>query len=223
MSTETSTDPVTNVKEEMAAETAAETSFEVPRPTLTLREAAAILGKSLRSLERSILGKWGNRLPSGWTARKVDTESGQEWRIIPPAGFRLKQFFSDSADTEGGFERSQDKGAEIKRRLPRHIGSSMETPAIVIDRTDEVENLLRELLQVQRQLSEERRLRMEDLRLITQMQGSMRLLETNANETGRLKDELVIVKNEFQQLKVDYLSIVNAPWWKRLFSMGKGK
>ncbi len=215
MSTDTSTNPETNVNETLA-DAAGETSLESPRPALTLREAAAILGKSLRSLERSILGKWGNRLPAGWSARKVHTENGQEWRIIPPAGFRLRNIFQDAGDAQEQDVESQIK-SEIKRRLPRHLGSSIESPAIVIDRSDEVENLLRELLQVQRQLSEERRLRMEDLRLITQMQGSMRLLETNANETGRLKEELVLVKNEFQHLKGDYLAIVNAPWWKRLF------
>lgn len=214
MSTETGVNPETNVNE---TEVQGETSFEIPRPTLTLREAAAILGKSLRSLERSILGKWGNKLPAGWSARKVETESGQEWRIVPPAGFRLRHIFQDGSDDEQLDKQSEKKDFEGKRRLPRHVGSSIESPAIVIDRTDEVENLLRELLQVQRQLSEERRLRMEDLRLITQMQGSMRLLETNANETGRLKEELVLVKNEFQALKVDYLAVVNAPWWKRLF------
>lgn len=216
MSTETGTNPETNVNE-IPQEAASEPGFEIPRPTLTLREAAAIMGKSLRSLERSILGKWGNKLPAGWSARKVDTESGQEWRIIPPPGFRLRHIFSgadETAETNGEME----KPVETKRRLPRQLNSSIESPAIVIDRTDEVENLLRELLQVQRQLSEERRLRMEDLRLITQMQGSMRLLETNANETGRLKEELVLVKNEFQSLKVDYLAVVNAPWWKRLFN-----
>jgi hypothetical protein len=212
MSTETDVNPETKVDE--TTEVQSETSFEVPRPSLTLREAAAILGKSLRSLERSILGKWGNKLPAGWSARKVDTESGQEWRIVPPAGFRLRHIFQDTPESD---EKSEDKAPESKRRLPRHVGSSIESPAIVIDRTDEVENLLRELLQVQRQLSEERRLRMEDLRLITQMQGSMRLLETNANETERLKGELVMVKNEFQALKVDYLAVVNTPWWKRLF------
>lgn len=213
MSTETSTNPETNVTEPPLE--AAENSFEIPRPVLTLREAAAILGKSLRSLERSILGKWGNKLPAGWSARKVETENGQEWRIVPPPGFRLRHIFQEQGDESR--EDDEDKQMETKRRLPRHMGSSLESPAIIIDRTDEVENLLRELLQVQKQLSEERRLRMEDLRLITQMQGSMRLLESNASETGRLKEELVVVKNEFQTLKGDYLAILNAPWWKRLF------
>lgn len=218
MSTDTSTNPETNVNETLA-DAVGETNLESPRATLTLREAAAIMGKSLRSLERSILGKWGNKLPAGWSARKVQTENGQEWRIIPPTGFRLRNIFQDNGEQSQDVE--MEKGPEIRRRLPRHVGSSIESPAIVIDRSDEVENLLRELLQVQRQLSEERRLRMEDLRLITQMQGSMRLLETNANETGRLKEELVLVKNEFLQLKGDYLAIVNAPWWKRLFSNKK--
>lgn len=157
MSTETGTNPETNVNE-IPQEAAPEPGFEIPRPTLTLREAAAIMGKSLRSLERSILGKWGNKLPAGWSARKVETDSGQEWRIIPPPGFRLRHIFSDANEIAESND-EMEKPVETKRRLPRQLNSSIESPAIVIDRTDEVENLLRELLQVQRQLSEERRLR----------------------------------------------------------------
>lgn len=44
--------------------------YDVPRPALTLDEASYILGKSIRAIERSIHGKWGNRLPEGWQAEK---------------------------------------------------------------------------------------------------------------------------------------------------------
>ena len=46
-------------------------SYEIPRPALTIDEASSILGKSIRALERSIAGKWGNKLPEGWHARKM--------------------------------------------------------------------------------------------------------------------------------------------------------
>lgn len=203
-----------------------EGGYDIPRPALNLQQAAAILGKSLRSLERSIIGRWGNKLPDGWSAKKISTGSGQEWRIIPPPGFRLRQVNSQ-ADGAAIYEEAEiddtyvgsGEGARAKRRLPwRPENQSLESPAIVIDRGEEVEHLLRELVQAQKQLADERRLRMEDLRLITQMQGSMRLLELNANETQKLKEELTYAKSEFKILKDEYMAILNAPWWKRLFN-----
>lgn len=197
---------------------------EIPRPALTLRQAAAILGKSLRTLERSLLGRWGNKLPDGWTARKLETDKGTEWRIIPPPGFRVRQMASEGSDNES-YESSRDendasylKSVSDRRRLPWQAeNQSLDHPTIVIDRSDEVEHLLRELLQTQKQLSEERRLRMEDLRLMTQMQSSMRLLEDRASETSKLKDALGEARQEFEQLKVQYIEVLNTPWWKRLF------
>ncbi len=207
-----------------------ESSYDIPRPALNLNQAAQILGKSLRSLERSLVGKWGNKLPNGWSAKKVTGDSGQqEWRIIPPPGFRLRQVaqesdgaavYADEETTEESFTVEAIKN--IRRRLPfRPENNSIEHPSIVIDRSEEVERLLRELVVTQKALSEERRLRMEDLRLMTQMQSSMRLLEVNAQETGKLKEELNFAKQEFQAIKQQYLAIINAPWWKRLFGTGK--
>jgi len=202
-----------------------ESSYDIPRPFLTLKQAAVILGKSLRTLERSILGKWGNKLPDGWTARKVQTEGGSEWRILPPPGFRLRQV--DPEREDGAFEGETDQGQSIahhafgpeRRSWPveRH---SVDRPAIIIDRSEEVERLLRELLQAQKQVAEERRLRMEDLRLITQLQGSMRLLEVRATETASLKAELATANRELRELKEQYVELLSQPWWKRLFRRG---
>lgn len=195
-----------------------------PRPALTLRQAAAVLGKSMRAIERSILGRWGNRLPEGWTARRIETESGAEWRILPPPGFRLN--LNQAPGKQTPLEALVDVSDELvsrlfqdKRALPVHSERHFtEQPAIIIDRADEVEQLLRELLQTQRQLSEERRLRMEDLRAITQMQGSMRLLEDRAAQTSALKQELTAAQQELVQLKQQYLELLNRPWWKKLFT-----
>jgi len=215
------------VESQLSQESEAQ-SFDIPRPALTLRQAAAILGKSLRSLERSVLGKWGNKLPDGWSARKVKGEEGSEWRIIPPAGFRLRQVTATAV--EGGQEDERqylDEGelplaglirSADRPRLPwRPESQTIDSPTIVIDRSEEVERLLRDLLQAQKSLSEERRLRMEDLRLINQMQGSMRLLEVRENETAKLKEELRAAQQEMQILKQDYLRFLSLPWWKRVF------
>src|SRR5262245_33800277 len=72
-------------------------TFDIPRPMLTIQQAASFLGKSVRALETSLLGRWGNKLPDGWSSRKIKTDRGDEWRIIPPPGFRVR---SHSAKTE---------------------------------------------------------------------------------------------------------------------------
>ena len=198
-------------------------SFEAPRPGLTLAQAASILGKSMRSLERSLTGRWGNKLPEGWTARKTRTDKGEEWRITPPPGFRIRQTNAPDNMTRMAEVFAEPPGTERKRATPRRLpwrpeNHSLDHPTIVIDRSDEVENLLRELLTVQKSLSEERRLHMEDMRIMAQLQGAMRLLETNASESQRLKNELENTKKELEDLKRDYNNVVNLPWWKRLFA-----
>src|SRR5208283_99293 len=65
-------------------------SYEVPRPWLSIEEAASMLGRSVRGVERSIIGRWGNKLPEGWQARRVRLDGNDEWRIVPPPGFRVK-------------------------------------------------------------------------------------------------------------------------------------
>jgi len=193
-------------------------------PALTIREAARFLGRSLRALERSIVGKWGNRLPAGWRARKVKTSQGVEWRIIPPPGFRVRQ-------VEGGERLSglPEEDNVPERALPASTGrrswalegGSGDSPAIVIDRADEIEELLRELLKARQELAEERRQRMEDIRLMSQMQLSMRLLEDRAANTAIIKGELESARQEMMELKQNYLELLSRPWWKRLFR-GRG-
>lgn len=198
-------------------------AFEIPHPLLTIQQAAAILGKSVRALERSLMGRWGNKLPEGWSARKIQTEGGEEWRIIPPPGFRVRSSYvesspSSSFEKESRFyTRQHENVPQTNRRmyLPEH---SLDQPTIVIDRSEEVENLLRELLSTQKSLSEERRLHMEDLRIVAQLQGSMRLLETNAAENARTKEDLREAKRQLDELKQEYNQLLNLPWWKRLFS-----
>lgn len=218
-------------------------AYEVPRPFLTLNQAAAILGKSMRSLERSLLGRWGNKLPDGWVARKLRTERGEEWRILPPPGFRVK-FTSNSNGTEsdtmpsvdaepvdfdpsevagitaGGYPQFNTSGQSQpspRRRLWRPDRHTLDQPSIVIDRSEEVEHLLRELVTTQKALSEERRIHMDDLRMIHQLQGSVRLLECNSLEQARAKSDLETTKQELQSIKEQYNRMIKLPWWRRLF------
>lgn len=207
------------------AETGERGSFDIPRPLLTIQQAAAFLGKSVRALERSLMGRWGNKLPEGWNAKKIRTDNGEEWRIMPPPGFRIRSHHtgesSGSSSTEAEntriYSSHQESGLPAGRRmyLSEH---SLEQPTIVIDRSEEVENLLRELLSTQKALSEERRLHMEDLRIVAQLQGSMRLLETNAAENSRARQDLADTRRELEGLKQEYNQLLNLPWWKRLFA-----
>lgn len=202
-------------------------SYEIPRPMLTMQQAAAFLGKSVRALERSLLGRWGNKLPEGWSSKKIKTERGEEWRILPPPGFRVRTSVQTQTQDKNVMDLSElasmlnldglsESQAGTRRGLIRSE-HSLEQPTIVIDRSEEVEHLLRELLATQKCLSEERRLHMEDLRIVAQMQGSMRLLETNAAENARAKTELESVRKELDGLKQEYNLVLNLPWWKRLF------
>lgn len=201
-------------------------TFDIYRPQLTMAQAATLLGKSVRALERSLSGRWGNKLPEGWSARKVKTEQGEEWRIIPPAGFKVR---SNRHETERAIQEilSFDPAKSSASNPLEMIDFSpsakkgQETPTIVIDRSEDVELLLRELLSVQKALSEERRLHMEDLRMVTQLQSSMRLIESNASENANAKTELLSTKQELENLRRDYDRLVTLPWWKRLFAFGK--
>ena len=115
-----------------------------------------------------------------------------------------------------------EQGVQVSKRKqawrPQH--HTIDQPTIVIDRSEEVEHLLRELVVVQQALSEERRLHLEDVRLLSQMQGSMRLLEVNAAEQARAKSELEAAKQELHKVKEQYNRLVSMPWWKKLFSGG---
>lgn len=207
-------------RERLESATASETAPpEEPSLTLTLKQAAAVLGKSLRALERSLIGKWGNRLPDGWTARRVATASGYEWRICPPPGFKLRQLATDKAGGAPEIEESEQTGLSLSGSARQLWGFQDEDglSTVVIDRTDEIERLLRRLVEVQMELNEERRQHLEDLRLLAELQGSIRLVEAKAAETSELKKDLALVRGEFTDLKARYQELANLPFWKRLF------
>ncbi|MBX9668093.1 MAG: hypothetical protein K2X93_10765, partial [Candidatus Obscuribacterales bacterium] len=88
---------------------------------------------------------------------------------------------------------------------------------IVIDRSDEVERLLRELAEVHKELAVERRARLDDLRLISDMQSSMRLLEMKSSQTSTLKEELALATTTLKEHRLQYQEFLSLPWWKRLF------
>jgi hypothetical protein len=130
----------------------------------------------------------------------------------------------DTAESLFGFSFNsliQTAGKKAKNELARAaeyaMESAMEHPTIVIDRSDEVERLLRELTDVQKELSEERRMHLEDLRLLAEMQGSMRLLEMKSSQTQMLKDELLEATRSLQEHRRQYQEFLALPWWKRLF------
>jgi hypothetical protein len=234
--------------------------YDVPRPALTIDEAATILGKSIRAVERGISGKWGNRLPEGWKARRMKIDGQDEWRIIPPPSFRIRHSKVGMPRTEVMTEKTIEKPAsapaqparaasndeplglretaesllgfsfnsliqtagkkaktELARAAEYAMEANMEHPTIVIDRSDEVERLLRQLNEVQKELSEQRRAHLEDLRLLAEMQGSMRMLEMKSSQTASLKDELVEVTRTLQEHRRQYQEFLALPWWKRLF------
>jgi hypothetical protein len=208
--------------------------YDVPRPFLTLKQAGQILGKSVRALERSISGRWGNKLPDGWQARRLSTSRGDEWRVIPPPGFRMRPVAAAGtiSDTMSASEKIESERSHLsytssfettfRRKMPwRAAQHNFEQPTIVIDRSDEVEHLLRELCATQKSLSEERRLHLEDMRLIAQLQGSMRLLETNTQESRRVKDELALARQELEQLKQNYKQLLSMSWWQRVFGFNR--
>lgn len=266
-------------------------SYETPRPWLSIAEAARMLGRSPRAVERSILGRWGNKLPEGWTGRKVRIDGQDEWRVVPPPGFRVKHSrkaystketsepqVAEQADleeelvdnafdctaiadlvtkespaqqsgqpdsNEGNDMVYKNRKAEDPFTLEKLLQSAsqvvekelasfglavrskrdkgdknyedLEATTIVIDRSDEVEKLLRELADCHRELAEERRARMEEMRMMNELQSSIRLLEVNSRETRELKDDLVLAQTALREHKRVYNEFLALPWWKRLF------
>ncbi len=242
-------------------------SYSTPRPALTLSEASAILGMSVRAIERSIQGKWGNKLPEGWQARKLRINGQEQWRIIPPQGFSLKR--SNEIDHETRQKESRLRAAEERlENLKNHEAAAAKKPiaseadadesasgglfgfslekllqsagrrakdelvraaeyvsepsaiehaTIIIDRTDDVEKLLRELASARKDLADEQKAHLEDLRMLNQAQGSMRLLEMNASHTSTLRSELETTRQALIEHKRQYQEFLNLPWWKRLF------
>lgn len=296
-------------------------SYEVPRPWLTVEQAASMLGRSTRGVERSILGRWGNHLPEGWSARRVRIDGVDEWRIIPPPGFRIKHSRRETSRRDGtstntstntNTSANTDKNSSVgtsthastgdsniedveaspitsstepsssakqtetnktasksqEKKMAATPNSAVESPSsvsepfsfekffqsagkmaqkelasfgltvrptsertdkhgivdadiehatIVIDRSDEVEKLLRELANTQKELAEQRRMHLDDLRLMQEMQRSMLLLEVNAKETGELKQDLTYAQQALKEHRSQYQAFLALPWYKRLF------
>jgi len=258
-------------------------SYEVPRPWLSIHEAAMMLGRSVRGVERSIIGRWGNKLPEGWQARRVRIDGVDEWRIVPPPGFRVKhskkldpatraaleEAYNSSPGVEDtdyqdedsvrtnydysdedqedktvatkteeeqsgfSFEKLLQSASQLAQKELASIGLNVKNQlmvdsqshaagldvehTIVIDRSDEVEKLLRELANVHKDLAEERRQHMEDMRLMSQMQNNMRLLEVNATQTSELKEDLQMAQKLLSEHKKQYQAYLALPWWKKIF------
>lgn len=231
-------------------------SYEVPRPALTIEEAAGILGKSVRAIERSISGRWGNRLPEGWKARKMKLDGQVEWRILPPPGFRIRRSTtnllkprtqetdmspgqtetqsakSETSAQESGSKSTLDFGFSLEKllsagkkagnELVKVAENAMENsfeqhPTIVIDRASDVEKLLRELADTQKELATERLMHLEDLRQMHEMASSMRLLEMRGTQTQILKEELEDARKALKAHKEQYEAYLALPWWKKMF------
>lgn len=174
--------------------------------SLDLKEAAFVLGKSMRALERSLTGKWGNRLPDGWSARRQLTNGVESWRIIPPEGFNLEPLYEHQRGAQPQFE--------LLAARTRHHSQALLS---VWKKDDEVITALKELAAVHKELAQEKRAHLEDLRLLAQLQSSMRLLECNASETSQLKTELMEAQKDLIALKNEYQTLLKLPWWKRIF------
>jgi hypothetical protein len=266
-------------------------SYETPRPWLTIEQAARMLGRSTRGVERSILGRWGNQLPEGWSARRVRIDEVAEWRIVPPPGFRIKHNrrdqgreekedltkssiedvvvspvddnntlsdeansnrMSDSTSTatraaarraKAASQAEKNKvddqpfsfekffhsagrmaqkelasfGLTVRSNAERAVDADVEHATIVIDRSDEVEKLLRELAETRKELADQTRMHLEDLRLMHEMQTSMRLLEVHAKETSELKQDLSAAQIALREHRAQYQAFLALPWYKRLF------
>lgn len=228
-------------------------SYDVPRPALTIEEAAGILGKSVPAIERSIAGKWGNKLPEGWKARKMKLDGEVEWRILPPPGFRIRRSTTNitkpkmetlNEERETTTSNNQTKAPEPSAKSTLDFGFSLEKllsagkkagtelvkvaenamesgleqhPTIVIDRASDVEKLLRELADTQKELATERLMHLEDLRHMQEMSNSMRLLEMRGTQTQILKEELEEARSALRAHKERYEAYVALPWWKKLF------
>lgn len=184
---------------------------------LNLKDAAFALGKSMRALERSLSGKWGNKLPDGWTARKVIIEDQEEWEITPPPGFNLRALYQHNHEPENNVvEANREPSASAATFTPRQIISKAASKLAFAKPMMEL-HLLRELAATHKELSEERRAHLEDLRLLSELQSSMRLLRDNAEETAKLKEELLAAQKDLIALKNQYQEVLNMPWWKRIF------
>lgn len=181
--------------------------------TLDLKEAAFVLGKSMRALERSLSGKWGNKLPDGWSSRQAIVDGTPQWQIIPPAGFNLDALIEHKRDTKNITQSSP----AAQKWLTRGSVWTRGARELALGRPVEIVQLLRELSNTHKELAQERRAHLEDLRMLAELQSSMRLLEVNAKETMTLKTDLIEAQKDLISLKNQYQALLNLPWWKRLF------
>jgi len=181
---------------------------------LNLKDAAFALGKSMRALERSLSGKWGNKLPDGWTARKVIVDDNEEWQITPPPGFNLNGLVDRNhhSSEDNIIETDRQQTPSPARQIISKAASKLAFAKPMVEL-----HLLRELAATHKELSEERRAHLEDLRLLSELQSSMRLLQVNATETANLKSELLEAQKDLIALKNQYQEVLNMPWWKRIF------
>jgi hypothetical protein len=177
-------------------------------PTLSIKEAALILGKSIRALERSLSGKWGNRLPDGWSATRKMINGKEEWQIAPPPGFRYEHLL----DPLSGDSSRDSMSKILPEDLLRPLRAQFE-----LANTAELAGILRELAQAHRELADQRKMHLEDLRTLLELQGSMRLIEVNASETAKLRTELLGAQKDLIGLRDQYKALANLPWWKRIF------
>ncbi|HEY9773406.1 MAG TPA: hypothetical protein V6C81_06315 [Planktothrix sp.] len=174
---------------------------------LTVKEAALLLGKSIRALERSLSGKWGNKLPDGWSAAKQLINGTEEWVIYPPEDFRYEHVLEGlRKPNEHSIQRIQAE--DLLRPLRHHFEA---------ESLQEVHGMLRELAGAHRELAEQRKLHIDDLHTLMELQSSMRLLEVNSGETAKLRAELVEAQKDLIGLKNQYKEFLALPWWKRLF------
>lgn len=184
---------------------------------LNLKDAAFALGKSMRALERSLVGKWGNKLPDGWTARKIIVDNNEEWQITPPPGFNLQALTEHNRESEQKIvENDRETSRETAPSTTRQIISKAASKFAFAKPMMEL-HLLRELAATHKELSDERRAHLEDLRALSELQSSMRLLQNNAVETAKLKEELLEAQKDLIALKNQYQEVLNMPWWKRIF------
>ncbi len=194
------------VDEDLGPELSVESSHG-PEP-LSLKEAALILGKSIRALERSLSGKWGNKLPDGWSATRRMVGDKEEWQILPPSDFRYEHILSAL--------RRKEKESSMQRIQPEDLLRPLR-PQFEPSELKEMHGLLRELAHANRELAEQRKVHVEDLRTLLELQSSMRLLEVNAGETAKLKAELLEAQKDLVCLRDQYKQFFGLPWWKRIF------
>lgn len=184
-----------------------------PPTSLNLKDAAFALGKSMRALERSLSGKWGNKLPDGWSAKKIIVDNNEEWQITPPPGFNLDGLVEHHRSSDNRIvETNREQPVSSTRQILSKAASKLAFAKPMMEL-----HLLRELSATHKELSEERRAHLEDLRLLSELQSSMRLLQVNAVETATLKAELLEAQKDLIALKNQYQEVLNMPWWKRIF------